>query len=114
VGSFSDLAFIGSVTERAQSVTQKRALPGSEVFKEAMQALGKGVGTVGDSSVIERIRQTIDVCEGVTEIAITTNPGRAKHRKALKARKPLLPTSFRNVAPEFDMAGLGHRSNGSL
>ena len=42
------------------------------------------VGTPDD--VIERVRETIDVCEGLTEIAITTNPGGVEHWKAIKAR----------------------------
>ena len=43
------------------------------------------VGTPED--VIERIRETIEVCEGLTEIAITTNPGGVDHWKAIKAQE---------------------------
>jgi len=43
------------------------------------------VGTPHD--VIQRIRETIEVCEGLTEIAITTNPGGAEHWKAIKAQE---------------------------
>jgi len=43
------------------------------------------VGTPDD--VIERVRETIDVCEGLTEIAITTNPGGVEHWKAIKAQE---------------------------
>jgi alkanesulfonate monooxygenase SsuD/methylene tetrahydromethanopterin reductase-like flavin-dependent oxidoreductase (luciferase family) len=43
------------------------------------------VGTPDD--VIQRIRETIEVCEGLTEIAITTNPGGAEHWKAIKAQE---------------------------
>jgi len=43
------------------------------------------VGTPDD--VVERIRETIDVCEGLTEIAITTNPGGVEHWKAIKAQE---------------------------
>jgi alkanesulfonate monooxygenase SsuD/methylene tetrahydromethanopterin reductase-like flavin-dependent oxidoreductase (luciferase family) len=43
------------------------------------------VGTPED--VVERIRETIDVCEGLTEIAITTNPGGVEHWKAIKAQE---------------------------
>jgi alkanesulfonate monooxygenase SsuD/methylene tetrahydromethanopterin reductase-like flavin-dependent oxidoreductase (luciferase family) len=43
------------------------------------------VGTPDD--VVERIRETIDVCEGLTEIAITTNPGGVAHWKAIKAQE---------------------------
>jgi hypothetical protein len=35
------------------------------------------VGTPGD--VIERIEQTRDVCEGLTEVAITVNAGGMEH-----------------------------------
>ncbi len=38
-------------------------------------------------NVIERVEQTLDVCEGLTEIAITTNPGGAEHWKAIKAQE---------------------------
>jgi alkanesulfonate monooxygenase SsuD/methylene tetrahydromethanopterin reductase-like flavin-dependent oxidoreductase (luciferase family) len=43
------------------------------------------VGTPDD--VVQRIRETIDVCEGLTEIAITTNPGGVDHWKAIKAQE---------------------------
>jgi alkanesulfonate monooxygenase SsuD/methylene tetrahydromethanopterin reductase-like flavin-dependent oxidoreductase (luciferase family) len=43
------------------------------------------VGTPED--VIQRIRETIEVCEGLTEIAITTNPGGVAHWKAIKAQE---------------------------
>jgi len=43
------------------------------------------VGTPDD--VLERIRETIDVCDGLTEIAITTNPGGVEHWKAIKAQE---------------------------
>ena len=39
------------------------------------------------NDVVERIKETIDVCEGLTEIAITTNPGGADHWKAIKAQE---------------------------
>jgi alkanesulfonate monooxygenase SsuD/methylene tetrahydromethanopterin reductase-like flavin-dependent oxidoreductase (luciferase family) len=43
------------------------------------------VGTPED--VIERIEATIDVCEGLTEVAITVNPGGAEHWKAIKTQE---------------------------
>ena len=43
------------------------------------------VGTPED--VIQRIRETLEVCEGLTEIAITTNPGGVEHWKAIKAQE---------------------------
>jgi alkanesulfonate monooxygenase SsuD/methylene tetrahydromethanopterin reductase-like flavin-dependent oxidoreductase (luciferase family) len=43
------------------------------------------VGTPDD--VVQRVRETIDVCEGLTEIAITTNPGGVEHWKAIKAQE---------------------------
>jgi len=43
------------------------------------------VGTPED--VIERIEQTRDVCEGLTEVAITVNPGGFEHWKAIKTQE---------------------------
>ena len=43
------------------------------------------VGTPED--VIERIEQTLEVCEGLTEVAITVNPGGIEHWKAIKAQE---------------------------
>jgi alkanesulfonate monooxygenase SsuD/methylene tetrahydromethanopterin reductase-like flavin-dependent oxidoreductase (luciferase family) len=43
------------------------------------------VGTPDD--IVQRVRETIDVCDGLTEIAITTNPGGVEHWKAIKAQE---------------------------
>jgi flavin reductase (DIM6/NTAB) family NADH-FMN oxidoreductase RutF len=43
---YADLAVVGRLTEWAQGFGEKRALPGSDDFKEAMRALGTGVGIV--------------------------------------------------------------------
>src|SRR5262249_23167245 len=43
------------------------------------------VGTPGD--IGQRIQETVGVCEGLTEIAITTNPGGVEHWKAIKAQE---------------------------
>jgi alkanesulfonate monooxygenase SsuD/methylene tetrahydromethanopterin reductase-like flavin-dependent oxidoreductase (luciferase family) len=43
------------------------------------------VGTPQD--VIERIEQTIEVCEGLAEVAITVNPGGFAHWQAIKAQE---------------------------
>jgi alkanesulfonate monooxygenase SsuD/methylene tetrahydromethanopterin reductase-like flavin-dependent oxidoreductase (luciferase family) len=43
------------------------------------------VGTPAD--VIERIEETVEVCEGLTEVAITSNPGGIEHWKAIKAQE---------------------------
>ena len=43
------------------------------------------VGTPDD--VIERIEAVRDVCEGLTEIAITVNPGGVEHWKSIKAQE---------------------------
>jgi alkanesulfonate monooxygenase SsuD/methylene tetrahydromethanopterin reductase-like flavin-dependent oxidoreductase (luciferase family) len=43
------------------------------------------VGTPDD--VARRVQETIDVCEGLTEIAITTNPGGVEHWKAIKTQE---------------------------
>ncbi|MHB1836284.1 MAG: LLM class flavin-dependent oxidoreductase, partial [Solirubrobacteraceae bacterium] len=43
------------------------------------------VGTPQD--VIERIEQTREVCEGLTEVAITVNPGGFEHWKAIKTQE---------------------------
>jgi alkanesulfonate monooxygenase SsuD/methylene tetrahydromethanopterin reductase-like flavin-dependent oxidoreductase (luciferase family) len=54
------------------------------------------VGTPDD--VVQRVRETIDVCEGLTEIAITTNPGGVEHWKAIKAQELFAE----HVIPKFD------------
>jgi alkanesulfonate monooxygenase SsuD/methylene tetrahydromethanopterin reductase-like flavin-dependent oxidoreductase (luciferase family) len=59
------------------------------------------VGTPED--VVKRVRETIDVCEGLTEIAITTNPGGVEHWKAIKAQE-LFAT---HVIPEFRTSDAG-------
>jgi alkanesulfonate monooxygenase SsuD/methylene tetrahydromethanopterin reductase-like flavin-dependent oxidoreductase (luciferase family) len=43
------------------------------------------VGTPQD--VIERIEATIEVCEGLAEVAITVNPGGSAHWQAIKAQE---------------------------
>jgi flavin-dependent trigonelline monooxygenase, oxygenase component len=43
------------------------------------------VGTPAD--VIERIEQTLEVCPGITEVAITVNPGGFEHWKAIKTQE---------------------------
>jgi alkanesulfonate monooxygenase SsuD/methylene tetrahydromethanopterin reductase-like flavin-dependent oxidoreductase (luciferase family) len=43
------------------------------------------VGTPED--VRERIAATIDVCEGLTEVAITVNPGGFEHWQAIKTQE---------------------------
>ena len=53
------------------------------------------VGTPED--VVQRVRATIDVCEGLTEIAITANPGGVEHWKAIKAQELFA----KHVIPEF-------------
>ena len=53
------------------------------------------VGTPED--VIQRVRETIDVCEGLTEIAITPNPGGVEHWQAIKAQELFA----KHVIPEF-------------
>jgi alkanesulfonate monooxygenase SsuD/methylene tetrahydromethanopterin reductase-like flavin-dependent oxidoreductase (luciferase family) len=43
------------------------------------------VGTPED--VVERIEQTLEVCEGITEVAITVNAGGFEHWKAIKTQE---------------------------
>jgi flavin-dependent trigonelline monooxygenase, oxygenase component len=43
------------------------------------------VGTPGD--VIERIEHTLEACEGISEIAITVNPGGFEHWKAIETQE---------------------------
>jgi alkanesulfonate monooxygenase SsuD/methylene tetrahydromethanopterin reductase-like flavin-dependent oxidoreductase (luciferase family) len=43
------------------------------------------VGTPAD--VVERIEQTLEVCPGITEVAITVNPGGFEHWKAIKTQE---------------------------
>jgi hypothetical protein len=43
------------------------------------------VGTPDD--VIARIEDTVGVCEGLTEVAITVNPGGVEHWKTIKTQE---------------------------
>jgi hypothetical protein len=56
------------------------------------------VGTPQD--VIERIEQTIEVCEGLSEVAITVNPGGFEHWKAIKTQEMFADL----VMPHFQSA----------
>lgn len=56
------------------------------------------VGTPKD--VIERIEAVIKLCEGLTEIAITVNPGGVEHWKAIKTQELFA----RHVVPHFVLA----------
>ncbi|MGN6871738.1 MAG: LLM class flavin-dependent oxidoreductase [Solirubrobacteraceae bacterium] len=56
------------------------------------------VGTPQD--VIERIEQTIEVCEGLSEIAITVNPGGFEHWKSIKTQEMFADL----VMPHFQAA----------
>ena len=56
------------------------------------------VGTPHD--VIERIEQVRDLCEGLTEISITVNPGGVEHWKAIKAQELFA----QHVIPRFRTA----------
>jgi len=42
-------------------------------------------GTPDD--VLQRVQETVEICTGLTEIAITTNPGGVEHWKAIKAQE---------------------------
>jgi len=53
------------------------------------------VGTPDD--VVKRVQETIEVCEGLGEIAITTNPGGVDHWKAIKAQELFA----KHVIPHF-------------
>ena len=53
------------------------------------------VGTPED--VISRIEDTVGVCEGLTEVAITVNPGGFAHWQAIKAQELFADT----VMPHF-------------
>jgi alkanesulfonate monooxygenase SsuD/methylene tetrahydromethanopterin reductase-like flavin-dependent oxidoreductase (luciferase family) len=57
------------------------------------------VGTPAD--VIERIEQTLDVCAGISEVAITVNPGGFEHWKAIKTQELFADL----VIPHFQSAG---------
>jgi flavin-dependent trigonelline monooxygenase, oxygenase component len=57
------------------------------------------VGTPED--VVKRVQETIEVCEGLTEIAITANPGGVEHWKAIKAQELFA----KHVIPQFRTAG---------
>jgi hypothetical protein len=57
------------------------------------------VGTPDD--VIERIEQTLDECPGISEVAITVNPGGFEHWKAIKTQELFADL----VMPHFQTAG---------
>jgi alkanesulfonate monooxygenase SsuD/methylene tetrahydromethanopterin reductase-like flavin-dependent oxidoreductase (luciferase family) len=57
------------------------------------------VGTPDD--VAERVAATIDICEGLTEIAITANPGGFAHWQAIKTQEIFADA----VAPRFRATG---------
>jgi flavin-dependent trigonelline monooxygenase, oxygenase component len=65
------------------------------------------VGTPED--VIERIEQTRAVCTGLTEVAITANPGGFEHWKAIKTQElfadRVMPHFQQAVAPAGAAAG---------
>jgi alkanesulfonate monooxygenase SsuD/methylene tetrahydromethanopterin reductase-like flavin-dependent oxidoreductase (luciferase family) len=67
------------------------------------------VGTPED--VIERIEQTLEVCPGVAEIAITVNPGGIEHWKAIKTQElfadRVMPRIRSAGAPESGIAPVG-------
>jgi alkanesulfonate monooxygenase SsuD/methylene tetrahydromethanopterin reductase-like flavin-dependent oxidoreductase (luciferase family) len=64
------------------------------------------VGTPDD--VIERIEQTREVCAGLTEVAITVNPGGFEHWKAIKTQElfadRVMPHFTPTAAPEAELA----------
>jgi hypothetical protein len=59
------------------------------------------VGTAED--VIERIEAVKEVCEGLTEISITVNPGGFAHWQAIKAQELFADL----VIPHFRPADVG-------
>jgi alkanesulfonate monooxygenase SsuD/methylene tetrahydromethanopterin reductase-like flavin-dependent oxidoreductase (luciferase family) len=59
------------------------------------------VGTPED--IAERVAAIIDVCEGLTEIAITANPGGFAHWQAIKTQEIFAD----EVAPRFRSADTG-------
>ena len=59
------------------------------------------VGTPDD--VAERVAGIIELCEGLTEIAITANPGGFAHWQAIKTQEIFADA----VAPRFRGAGAG-------
>ena len=59
------------------------------------------VGTPDD--IAERVASIIDVCEGLTEIAITANPGGFAHWQAVKTQEIFAD----QVAPRFRATGAG-------
>jgi alkanesulfonate monooxygenase SsuD/methylene tetrahydromethanopterin reductase-like flavin-dependent oxidoreductase (luciferase family) len=63
------------------------------------------VGTPED--VIQRIRETIEVCDGLTEIAITTNPGGVEHWKAIKAQELFADHVIPVIQRETEAAAVG-------
>jgi hypothetical protein len=67
------------------------------------------VGTPAD--VIERIEQTRDVCEGLTEVSITVNAGGIEHWKSIKTQEMfadlVMPHFQTEVERAATVAGVG-------
>jgi hypothetical protein len=65
------------------------------------------VGTPAD--VIERIEETREVCDGLTEVAITVNAGGIEHWKSIKAQEMfadlVIPHFNASTAPAAEAAG---------
>jgi alkanesulfonate monooxygenase SsuD/methylene tetrahydromethanopterin reductase-like flavin-dependent oxidoreductase (luciferase family) len=70
------------------------------------------VGTPAD--VIERIEETREVCDGLTEVAITVNAGGIEHWKSIKAQEMfadlVIPHFKASTAPAAEAAGAGTAS----
>ena len=66
------------------------------------------VGTPDD--VIERIEAVRDVCEGLTEISITVNPGGFDHWQAIKNQELFA----HKVMPHFKRSPSGQTPSGSV
>jgi len=67
--------YVSGILEKLAETPYRELIDGDVVW----------VGTPDD--VIERIEQTIEVCEGLAEVAITVNPGGFAHWQAIKAQE---------------------------
>ncbi|HXR28939.1 MAG TPA: LLM class flavin-dependent oxidoreductase [Solirubrobacteraceae bacterium] len=113
-GNASPLSELGSVEELREAgygfytsgiMEQLAATP----YEEMIDGDIVWVGTPDD--IAERVASIIDVCEGLTEIAITANPGGFAHWQAIKTQEIFAD----EVAPRFrstdaEMARAAHGS----
>ncbi len=102
---YADLELVGGLTEWAEAFTEKRALPGSEAFKDAMRALGTGVGIVTVQEDGEVLGLTINsfcsVSASPPQVLVSLAHGASCREPLLRRRRfglSILGTQHRQLA----------------